>query len=643
MSVLAALTRAYERLPDNERPPFGFSMEKIGALVSLHADGTVAHIVDLRDEVKTKRVPRMMLAPQPVKRTAGVAPNLLWDKTSYALGVTAGEGKRTAEEHAAFVARHEAALQDTQDEGLRALLAFLRGWTPDQFAALGAPDDLKDLNIVFALESERLRGLFLHDRPAARALLARQSGGDRPARICLVTGEAAPVARLHPSIKGVWGAQSSGAALVSFNREAFASYGHEQGDNAPVSDYAAFAYTSALNRFLDRDSGHRLQMGDASVVFWADSTDAVAAAMAEAMFREMIDPAELSAQETAQLAQERAKDEITEDRAAVAKVGEKLRRLARGEALAAIEPKLAQGVRFYVLALAPNAARLSVRFYLEQEFGALAENYRAYLRDVALEPWPAHRRAPSIRRLALSSAPAMADRGGGMRFDADQMSPLLTGELLRAALSGAAFPASLLSLLLMRLRSDQFVDAARLALVKAIVVRRMRAAGDLPRRADGTVKEDYLMRSDPDDPNPARRLGRLFAIIERAQRAALGDEINATVVDKYLGAACATPGRVLPTLVVAARNHHIARLGKGHADAKWIKDSDHARRVARGLDRDLGRLMAQFDDGMPMQLSAEEQGLFLVGYYQERWGKTADASEAADIDVTDTPAEETAP
>lgn len=342
MSILASLVRAYERLPD--APPFGFSSEKIGFLISLNDDGTVAHVVDMRDGEGKKKQPLMMLVPQPVKRTAGISPNTFWDKTSYVLGVTAGEGRRTADEHAAFVKHHLDLLAGTEDAGLLAFSRFLSQWTPEQFELLNWPEDMKDQNVIFALESDRLDRIMLHDRPAAKALWARVSGaaaGD--AQICLVTGEAGPVARLHPSIKGVWGAQSSGAALVSFNLDAFTSYGHEQGSNAPVSEAAAFAYTTALNRFLEKGSRHRIQIGDASTVFWADSSKLEDAEAAESLFSAFWDPQE-------------------EDAAATKKIGIQLERIRHGEQLEEIEPDLEKGVDFYVLGLAPNAARLAPTF-----------------------------------------------------------------------------------------------------------------------------------------------------------------------------------------------------------------------------------------------------------------------------------------
>jgi CRISPR-associated protein Csd1 len=293
VSVLASLVRAYERLGD-EMPPFGYSVEKIDFEIPLNTDGTPAGPpIDRRQGEGKKKTPFAMRMPQPAKRTSAIAPNFLWDKTSYVLGVTASEGKRTTAEHAAFVARHRELLQGSKGEGLQAFLRFLESWRPDDFATIDWPVDIKeqiiDRNVVFSLESERRKQIRIHDRPAARALWARLcSEAEKSQAACLVTGEHSAIARLHPAIKGVWGAQSSGASIVSFNLDAFASYGHEQGDNASVSEAAAFKYTTALNRFLERDSSHRIRTGDASTVFWADASDAQAANEAEDIFAALL-------------------------------------------------------------------------------------------------------------------------------------------------------------------------------------------------------------------------------------------------------------------------------------------------------------------------------------------------------------------
>lgn len=611
MSMLAALAQAYDRLPD--APPFGYSAEKIGFCVVLNADGSVADVVDLRDTDK-KRSAKVVMVPQAKKRTVGIDPNVLWDKTAYVLGVTGGTGKRTAEEHARFRDQHLEWLAGCDDEGLTALARFLESWTPDRFVAPLWPEEMRDQNVVFRLVS----GFeFLHERPAAKALWARiaAEGASEP-QICLLTGASGPVARLHPSIKGVWGAQSSGASLVSFNLDAFTSYNHEQGDNAPVSEAAAFAYTTALNRFLS-DPKHRLQIGDASTVFWADCADMDTAAEAEDIFAAMF-----------------GRDTTNDDGVNTAKVREQLVQIREGRRLAEIMPKLDEGVRFFVLGLAPNAARLSVRFWWEGSFGTLAENYATFLRDTAFEPAPT-RPFFSIRAAALRSAPAET-RNGQLRYDSDRVSPLLAGELTRAILTGGRFPRSLLALLLLRIRSDQVLDRIRLSLIKGLIVRDMRLENRLPKRPDGSMMEEYLMHPDPDDPTPARRLGRLFALIERAQLAALGDGLNATVKDKFLGAAAATPGRVLPSLLQNTENHHLKRLRNGHSDAAWIKDAQHARAVGQGIGRDIGELWAAIGDQVPAQQSSEEQGLFLVGYYQERYAKRTDSQNGTTAEAPQT-------
>lgn len=618
MSILASLAKAYERLPD--APPFGYSVQNIGVIVGLNEDGSVASVSPWLDGEGRKRKPRPMPVPQPVKRTVAIAPNFLWDKTAYVLGITAGEGKRTAEEHAAFKDYHEKALAGADDVGLKALLLFLRQWTPDQFAAPPWSDDLKDQNVVFALEDERRQNRWLHERQAARELWGRLSGGDgESAQICLVTGRSGPIARLHPAIKGVWGGQSSGGSIVSFNLDAFTSYGHEQGDNAPVSDYAAFAYTTALNRFLERDSKHRLQIGDASTVFWADCEDAEAALLAEELFPALFYPA-------------------TEEEARSEDVGILLKRLKKGDAemedelalkAGELARKVGTGVRFHVLGLAPNAARISIRFYFESDFGELLENYRHYVADLDFEPRPKHRRI-TINGLVLRTAPARKDRSGKIKFDSGQISPLLSGELFRAILTGDRFPRALLAQILMRVRSDHLLDSLRISMIKAVIVRDTRKEGRLPKDSKGKPKEDYLVRSDPDDPNPARRLGKLFALIERAQLAALGDKVNTTVKDKYLSACAITPAQIFSKLILNAEEHHLKRLRNGHSDADWIKDAEHARRVGAAINRDIGRLAATFADSFPKQHSDEEQGFFLIGYYQERFGSRKAEDDGGD-------------
>jgi len=565
MSILASLVSAYHRL--EKAPAQGFSSEKIGFVISLNEDGTPAgKPIDLREGEGRKKTPRLIAAPQAVKRTSGVAANFLWDKTSYVLGVTAAPGKSADKEHEKFRETHLEALTGTDDLGLIALRLFLENWRPEDFERLEWPEDMKDQNIIFVLESDRRRDLWLHNRPAAKALWTNLQAATAGANaICLVSGEDAPIARLHPAIKGVWGAQSSGASLVSFNLNAFTSYAHEQGDNAPVSEASAFAYTTALNFFLEKGSGHRIQIGDASTVYWADASDADVAKEAEDCFAALLDPV----------------DENTEAK----KVGVVLEDIRLGRDEGDFQPKLTENVRFHVLGLAPNAARLSIRFYIENDFGQIAKNFLAHFERLALEPTqPRDRNAPLWRYLVETAS----------QRKSENVPPNLAGEFLRSILTGAPYPRNLLSVLLMRLRADKDVNALRVALLKAILLRN-HFATEAPVSLDPTYKD------------PGYLLGRLFATYEYAQTQALGGNVNATIRDQYYGTASATPRAVFPLLQRKA-THHLARLRKDKPG------------LAVNLDRDIGEIfeLAEPEKLFTPTLTAQRQALFAIGYYHQR-------------------------
>ncbi|MGJ0393557.1 MAG: type I-C CRISPR-associated protein Cas8c/Csd1 [Methylocystis sp.] len=562
MSALASLVRAYERMED--APPFGYSAEKIGFLISLREDGTVANVTDLREGEGKKKTTRLMPVPASFKRP-GITPKafFLWDNSAYVLGVSGSDGKDGAARLAAFRERHQRDLSTTDDPGLKALLAFLNWWTPEDFDRFGWPTEMKDQNIVFALESDRLARIHIHDRPAARALWARIcDAGDRPASACLITGERAPVARLHPAIKGVWGAQSSGASLVSFNLDAFNSYGHEQGDNAPVSEAAAFAYTTALNRFLERDSGHRLQIGDASTVYWADASSAHAPEV-EGLFAALLGEV----------------DETAEAR----KIAAILDAVRQGRPIDTLTPDLPPDVRFFVLGLSPNAARLSVRFYIEDDFGEIAKRYLQHIERMRIEP-PPREAALSMRRMLIETA---------SQRKSENIPPLLAGEWLRAILTGAPYPLSLLATVLMRLRVDHDVNARRVAMLKAVLIRNFRM--------------EAPVALDPENDDPGYLLGRLFATYEYAQTQALGGNVNATIRDQYYGTASATPRSVFPLLQRKA-THHLSKLRKEKPG------------LAVKLDRKIGEICehANADSLFPPTLNPRRQALFAIGYYHQR-------------------------
>ncbi len=608
MSMLAALVRRYERMAANgDAPVPGYSTEKIGYGVTLAADGSVVDVTPLGKTVKGKHVPEAIIVPQPAKRTVGVAANLLWDKTAYVFGAAdpAKESKRAAkkglrpgaEEFAAFRRRQHESIGETEDAGLKAFLAFLDGWNPEDYPSLPLAAQMMDANVVFRLDGERN---WLHERPAARAIVTRSASGGGGVGLCLVTGEKAAVARLHPSIKGVRGAQSSGAAIVSFNQSAFTSYGKEQGENAPVSEYAAFAYTTALNALLAAPR-NRVQIGDASVVFWAEPEGDEEPYDGEAMFAALFGG---GADKSPEPEVDPGPDAETQERDLL----NALALVAKGQPVPGLS--INPATKFYVLGLSPNAARISVRFWLETTIRQLAEKLTRHFEDLRLEP-PAWRagKAPSIRGLIGHLAPMRIDRDGRLKIIFDAAPDHLTGEFVRAVLSGGDYPYAVLPTVLQRLKGDRIVTGLRVALVNAVLVRRAR------RQRTQLGSEEAGMTSDPFAESVGRKLGRLFALYERAQ-AACFEKLNSSLVDKFYASAMATPLYVFPSLD-ANFQHHLSKIRKGRDLAEWVKNPGA---VAGGLLKSVGELSSGIGS-YPKQMSLEEQGQFVIGYYQQKFGR----------------------
>lgn len=572
MTVLQSLAGYYDRMAARgEAEPPGFSREKISFAVVIDRAGQVVAVNDLRDTTGKKPVPRLMDVPAGEKRTVAIVPNLLWDKTAYSLGVTAAEGKRTAQEHAAFRDRHLGLLADATDEGLAAFRAFLTSWSPDLFAQAPFTPAMLDTNIVFLLHGDvddAGRPRLIHRRPAALPLIEARSGHGENGW-CLIAGTEGPVARLHPVIKGVDGAQSSGAALVSFNLDAFASWGREQGANAPTGQAAATRYGAALNRLLDRGALTRTRIGDATVAFWADTSASgeAAAQKAEALFAGWFATA--------------AKVDTDQDAAEIERIAQALEPIANGRPTTVDGVEVVPDTRVHILGLSPNAARLSVRFWLTETLGHLAANLHAHARDCRVEPLP-WRSPPSVNRLLVNTVAAQEKW--------DNIPPLLAGEVTRAVLTGAPYPRTWLASAIMRLRAgDDPANGWHAAAIRA-VLQRLDHKGGAPVSLDKT------------ELNPAYRLGRLFAVLEAAQYNALG-RVNATIRDRYFGAASATPASVFPLLMRGGQNHLAVLRKEGKSG---------------GLERDLEEIVGGLATELPRSLRLEDQGRFAIGYYHQR-------------------------
>lgn len=572
--ILSALNDYYDRLLQREQvSPFGYSMESISYAIVIGESGQVVSIDDIRNVSGNKPIPQSMQVPASFKRP-GTKPSsfFLWDNSAYVLGVKRDSKTKelifTEKNHAAFTALHMKRLSACNDVAIKAFLEFLRQWRPERFDENYFSEGMLNTNFVFRMDGQRR---FLQEILEARKVyeemlneLSSRKG------TCLVSGMTAPIARLHPSIKGF---ESTGSSIVSFNLDAFGSYGKSQGENAPVSEQVAFAYTTVLNHLLRRNERNRqrLKIGDATVVFWAVADSPDKATTAELTFANMLEPPIDDAQEAA-------------------KLRSLLDAVAKGRPMQEIDANLDPATRIYVLGLAPNASRLSVRFWemgsLEMFAGRLAEHYQ----DLRLEPLP-WKGEPTIWRLLYATAPS---RDG--KAKTEDIPPQLAGEMTRAILTGRRYPRSLLANTAMRFRADGDISGVRIALCKAVLTRDMRLG------VKG-IEEEIPMSLDRESTSPAYRLGRLFAELENVQRTALGS-VNASIKDRFFGAASATPASVFPILLRNAQ-HHLSRLKKDKPG------------LAHVLEKEISEIIDGLEAWFPRSLRIEEQGRFAIAYYHQ--------------------------
>ena len=530
-------------------------------------------MIDTRELAGKKLRARSFLVPLGEKKTSGIKANLLWDSAAYVIGLDTGR-KTSAETspQAAFRARIDALPEAARsDVGVRAVLAALGRADWSMLQAHPAWPEIVAANLVMTF---RLAGDLdlVCQRPAVVSGAAQAAPDDGPQLTCLVEGVTAPVQRLHASIKGVWGAQSSGANIVSFNARAFESYGksERQGENAPVSQRAAFAYTTALNHLLDKGSRNRVQVGDASTVFWADGASAFDGEFTLAdFFGETKDEPDRGARAVQALYQALGSGQLP--------VGER-------------------DVTYFVLGLAPNAARISIRFWLRAPLRELAPRILAHFEDLRVVPrFESDPPVPSLFRLLSSLA---------LQGKLDNVPPRLAGEWMRAILEGLPYPATLLNAAVMRCKAEQDVTYLRAAVLKAWLNRdHRRRHPDISSAANAVANpatQHFKERLDVDQTDTPYRLGRLFAVLEHVQRQAMPG-INATIRDRYYSAASTTPVAVFTTLL-RLKNAHLKKLSDGQN--VWF-------------ERLIGEVLAPMHD-FPRQLTLPQQGRFALGYYHQR-------------------------
>lgn len=570
--ILQALAGYYHRMVDEvgtEIAPEGFEKKDIPFIIVLNNRGDFVGLDDTREGEGKKKLARIFIVPKGAKKASGVVANLLWDTPAYVVGRPKPDPKKDMVKQEERAQKQLQCFQDTIrstfpesncDEGVAAVLQFLG---TKNFAQLFAHPTWQEIeekgaNISFRLDTDTC---LVCQRPAVvsqRSLYTQQTGAAVAQRVCLVSGKQEDPTRLHTAIKGVWGAQSSGANIVSFNLDAFRSYGKEQGLNAPVGKKVEFAYTTALNSMLGKGSRQRIQVGDASTIFWAEKRNDL-----EDVFADIFG--------------ESAKENPDQANKAI--------RILHESPKAGAPPlKDDDYTKFFVLGLAPNAARIAVRFWHAGTVGATARHILQHFADCSMVHGPKQPEYLSLFRMLISTA---------LQGKSENIPPNIAGEFMKSILSGTPYPQTLLAAVIRRCRAEREITYPRASLIKAVLARTARFYNQ--------PEKEVGMALDTGNSNIGYRLGRLFATLEKIQEEA-SPGLNATIRDRFYGAASSTPVAAFPHLM-KLKNHHLAKLDN------------------RGRAVNLEKIIGEVIDGIidfPTHLALQDQGRFAVGYYHQR-------------------------
>ncbi len=581
--ILNSLNDLYSRLaddPDYEIAKPGYSPQNISFRVVLKPDGSLFAIQDARIEGASGkfRASRQLVPGKAKPPGSGINPCLLWDNTTYLLGYKKDDPNpaRTEKSFQAFREAHLALENEINQPHFSAICRFLENWSPEKAREYAESNSqIDELTTGFGIFSIQGQAKAVHEQREILAWWdAREASAEGDRGQCLISGKKdAPIARLHPKIKSVVGAQSSGASLVSFNATAYESYGKDQSYNAPVSEKAAFQYGTALNALLNgkQSSKHRIRIGDTTCVFWTDRPSIVEDAFGVVATEGSNAP---------------AKTQDSNLRSKIETFLEQVQQGGKPTDQLDIDPA---ETNFYLLGLAPNAARLSVRFFHRSTVAELLENLRAHHRDIEIvREWE----EAKGKRLPDPEFPAYWQLLSQTARISDEIPPLLGGALMRAILENTPYPEALYSAVLRRIRADRTINYLRAAIIK----------GTFTRNKNHKLIKPITTMLDIENKDPAYLLGRLFAALEKTQYDALGD-LNAGLRDKFYSSASATPASVFPR-ILRTYQHHLAKLKGGQ---KVIRE----RLVQNILDG----IPAT---GFPSNFNLKSQGIFALGYYHQR-------------------------
>lgn len=557
--ILQALHKYYDILQDEGTDNFpreGFSVQKVSFALIISLNGQLKGIMDLRDSNGKKILPREMLVPEQKGRSGKNAPAyFLCDNAKYVLGI--GDDDKFLAFNS-FKELHNKCLDENNP-----LLKFINSFEPSKAleneVILKYKDELeKNPNIVFKIEGENG---YLHEKEELLKAWKEDNckDNDEITMQCLITGEFEPIARIHTPIKGIRNAQAAGASIVSFNDKSFESYGKESSYNAPISKSAMFKYTTVLN-YLLRNSKNCMFIGEDTVVFWAEKKGIYVNLLAE-----LLNPT---------AAKEETETE-TSDMDARNLAKDILIKYSQGINLNGKDYNIDPSTTVHILGISPNNARLSIAFYEENSFeyftSRIADHYNN-LNIIGNEK--------SIPIWMILNETAIKNT------KEKKISSVLSKSLMNSIFTGRLYPSSLYNAIISRIRADRDVNYKRAAIIKACLIRKYKLS---------KMKEDITVSLNENSSSIPYQLGRLFAVLEKAQLEA--SNIN-TIKDRYFTSASATPASVFPVLLKLSL-HHTA---KGDRTIYFEK---------------LKGTILQMVDEFPKHLSLDEQGEFILGYYHQ--------------------------
>lgn len=562
--ILKALYDYYNRCGNLPAP--GMEEKEIGFVIVISKEGKFLRFEDCRTD---KTIGRVYLVKKHVSRSSAAVANYLYDNSAYVLGYSdKDDSEKNQLYFNTFVEKVQSILDRMPDNSdIRTLMNFYaQGREAIHSEVEQDPlweDIKKNLSKKYSVFSFRIEG-DLRILAEKKELMQTNEGtkNDNSRGLCMVTGVQGELVDTTTATM-IQGSQAT-AKLVAFQvNSAYDSYGKEKCGNAPISHEAEFAYTTALNTMLRRDSRNKFTVGNRTFVFWASSNDKAAEQAEESLF-DLLGYSE---------------EKKDNPNAKIEQVRKVFTAIYSGSLSTSLED------RFYILGLAPNSARIAVVYWSETPLRDFAGKILRHFDDMEIIDTRKDRK-PYMGIKDILSAVTL----GGKQSEA---TPNLPESIIKSIFLGTPYPYTLLSACIRRIRAESGDGNAaritRIAIIKAFL-----------NRQNVNDKRMEIML-DKRNTNQGYLCGRLFAVLDRIQEDANG---ISSIRERYMNAASSTPSSVFATILNLS-SHHLENLSNEGKEVFYEK-----------LKQEIIDKISS--DGFPAHLDLQDQGRFFVGYYHQR-------------------------